>query len=477
MQKYLLIFNKILYGLVVGLFVFIPLYPKFPLFKVSGTFAAIRLEDVLIAIAISMWFISILLSGKLKSWLDDKLNLSIVLYLFIGLVSLFSGIFLTQTVQPHLGFLHLLRRVEYMMLLPVVYYIVKSKEDLIRILFVISGVLLLVNLYALGQQYFGWPVISTANSEFAKGQILRLDLATGARVNSTFAGHYDLAVFLAMALVVLSALFFAFKNLLIKCWISVLGILSFTVLVMTAARLSFAAAMLGMIIVLVLLKKWLLILLLLAVCLLSLIYPSQLRDRLIATVQVNLFQGGERYVADQAKQNRHQLNLSTIPGKTDAWNVTGSTISATDSREKAADIVPGEPLDTTELGVYRSAAIRTDVEWPRAIRGFLKNPLLGTGYSSLGLATDNDFLRSLGEVGILGTAAFVLVFIEIVTRLRKQMKFQREARLLSVGVLVMVGAFLLNGVFIDVFEASKIAEIFWMILGLTLAVGKIKEFK
>ena len=78
-------------------------------------------------------------------------------------------------------------------------------------LWILLGILALtvltVNGYALGQQYLDWPVISTTNSEFSKGLILRL--TPGARVNSTFAGHYDLAVFLAMAIVILTALFFA----------------------------------------------------------------------------------------------------------------------------------------------------------------------------------------------------------------------------------------------------------------------------
>ena len=58
----------------------------------------------------------------------------------------------------------------------------------------------------------------------------------------------------------------------------------------------------------------------------------------------------------------------------------------------------------------RSVSIRLNVEWPRAIRAFSKNPLLGTGYSSITLATDNDFLRLLGEVGLVGALAFFLIF-------------------------------------------------------------------
>src|SRR3989339_2079965 len=95
-------------------------------------------------------------------------------------------------------------------LLPVVVTIFNTKKRLISVLIVLFLTLIVTNLYGLGQQYLDWPVISTTNSEFSKGLILRL--TPGARVNSTFAGHYDLAVFLAMAISILTALFFVFKK-------------------------------------------------------------------------------------------------------------------------------------------------------------------------------------------------------------------------------------------------------------------------
>ena len=57
-----------------------------------------------------------------------------------------------------------------------------------------------------------------------------------------------------------------------------------------------------------------------------------------------------------------------------------------------------------------------NVEWPRAIRALKKNPLLGTGYSSITLATDNDYLRLLGETGVLGFLAFLLIGVRLIKR-------------------------------------------------------------
>ncbi len=471
MQKLTTVLDKPLFYLILFLFAFIPLYPKFPLFNVSGTFVAVRWEDIFIGLAVMLWGVYLVISNQLRDALKDKLNLAILLFFFIGIVSTFSAVFLTQTAILHIGVLHFLRRVEFMLLLPVVASVVKTKKQFILVLAVLGLTVLTVNVYALGQQYLDWPVISTTNSEFSKGLILRL--TPGARVNSTFAGHYDLAVFLAMTLVVLTALFFAVKKLG-KAVIISLGGLSFLVLIMTAARLSFVAALAGILSALVLTKKTKYILLMLVFMAAVLIYPSQLRDRLVSTVTVNIFQQGERYEGKtQDQQVRSKLNIPTLAIKTSSISALTSSF-ASPSGETATDITPGEPVDTTQLGVYRSFGIRLKIEWPRAITAFIKNPFLGTGYSSIDIATDNDFLRSLGEVGILGTAAFALVIIAVIKKIFSLLSSgDRLIRFFSAGVLSMLIAFVVNGLFIDVFEASKVSSLFWMMLGLNLAASKI----
>lgn len=472
MQKFTGILENLLFYLVLFLFVFIPLYPKFPLFNVSGTFVAIRVEDIFIGFSVSLWAIYLVLSNKLSAFLKDKINLAILLFFFIGIVSTFSAVFLTSTVAVHISILHFLRRIEFIILLPLIATVVRTKKQFIIILIFLGLTVLAVNLYALGQHYLDWPVISTTNSEFSKGLILRL--TPGARVNSTFAGHYDLAVFLAMTIVILTALFFAVRKTL-KIPLLFLGGLSFLVLMMTAARLSFAALLAGILSVLYLTKKSKYILLMLIFMAAVLIYPSQLRDRLVSTITVNILEQGQRYEGKtQDQKARSKLNIPTLAIKTSSMSASTSAF-ASRSGDIATDITPGEPIDTTQLGVYRSFQIRLKIEWPRAIFAFIKNPLLGTGYSSIDIATDNDFLRSLGETGILGTAALALVLIAVWKKIFSAFKTEsRLIRFFSAGVLSVIVAFLVNGLFIDVFEASKVASLFWMMLGLNLAVLKFK---
>lgn len=455
------------------LLIFIPLYPKFPILKVYGTFVAIRLEDFLIGLFLLLWVWLVFKKSLVENFFKEKLPQALLLYFFVGFISIFSATFITHTVSWHLALLHLLRRVELMLLLPAVFMAIRTKWEQKVSLLTLSVVLLIVNIYAFGQKYLHWPLVSTTNSEFSKGQILYL--TEGARVNSTFAGHYDLAVFLMMALTILTAMFFVSKTYKQKAWILVLSLTSAAVLVLTAARQSFAAVLAGITLALILVGKKMFIGLLIILAIAAVLYPSPLRDRFAAMINVNLQNEGERYKpANTIQENRGKLNIPTLPNF-EASKGAEATFSASRSADIASDIAPGEPVDKTDLEVYRSLNIRLNVEWPRAVNAFVKNPLLGTGFSSLGVATDNDLFRAMGEVGLLGLAAFFLIIWQLYKMCwsiyRKNTGFSKY---LSAGCIAMLTAFLINSLFIDVFEASKVAALLWMVLGINLASEKFR---
>jgi len=68
------ILQNILFYLILIDFIFIPLYPKLPLFNINETFVAIRLEDFLIALTLAVWGVFILIN---KKWKDFFSNLTI----------------------------------------------------------------------------------------------------------------------------------------------------------------------------------------------------------------------------------------------------------------------------------------------------------------------------------------------------------------------------------------------------------------
>ncbi len=472
MQKFYWLYEKYFFYLVVGLLIFIPLYPKFPLISVNGTFVSIRLEDIIIASVLLLWFIVNL--KKLPVLFSRTITKLFLLFWFVGILSFISGYFITQSVQFNLGLLHLARRIEYMSLFFVAATSVSYVAQVRTVIKSILLTVLIVVIYGYGQIYLGFPVISTNNSEFSKGLVLYL--TNGARVNSTFAGHYDLAMYLSMTLVLTIAFFFYKKSKKYKFILATLGILEFILLGLTAARVSFAAAIAALCLVCWMSKqRFLLVLIILASVGLVLGVP-ELRHRLVATLTVNILGGGGAKYSPPSGTVTIFTPEKNIPEASRATLMEQARKDATDPAKAniqiPRDVVPGEPVNTTELGVYRSFGIRFDVEWPRALNAFYKNPLLGTGYSSITLATDNDYLRSLGETGVLGTLSLVLIFGLLFKKILNFLK-NNSMSLEKYFVIGMFGgsfALLSTGLFIDVLEASKIAEIYWILMGTTWAV-------
>ncbi len=465
--------SNIIFFSLVGVLIFVILYPKFPLINIYGTYVAVRVEDLLIAILLLAWFILNLKS--LPRLLKQPVTQVILLFWFIGFLSVVSGILVTFSVTPSLGFLHWLRRIEVMSLFFVAATSLKSKQQLKIVLISFALVSAIVVLYGLGQVFLQFPVVSTNNKEFSKGLILKL--TSGARPNSTFAGHYDLAVFLSIVLIFMTSLFFFIRKIWVKASMFIVGLLSLFLLGLTAARISFAATVFGIGGIFWLSGKKMFIIALLAVTILTVLTIPQLRNRLLATITINVLHNtGPTY---QPKASAPLVDRRQITSEAELLDVIKkeATLSASKSGVPV-DIVPGEPTNYNELDVARSLNIRTEVEWPRAIAAFEKNPALGTGYSSLTIATDNDILRSFGETGVLGTvflgAVFLVILREFLGYLKKLKTLKIESSKLEnvyiISAVSVVGAVFITGLFIDVLEASKIAILFWIMLGFGWAI-------
>ncbi|PIU36298.1 hypothetical protein COT03_00315, partial [Candidatus Shapirobacteria bacterium CG07_land_8_20_14_0_80_39_18] len=82
-----LIENKLLFFGIAFLLFFIPLYPKFPLFSVSGTYVSIRLEDIFVALVVALFGLWVALKRDF-SFLKWNLTRIILLYFGIGLLSI-----------------------------------------------------------------------------------------------------------------------------------------------------------------------------------------------------------------------------------------------------------------------------------------------------------------------------------------------------------------------------------------------------
>ena len=83
--------DNLLKYLTAAILLVIPLYPKFPLINIPGTYVSIRLEDFVVVCA-GLVLVKLIYSDY-QNFFTQKINKAIMLYLLVGLISLASGIF------------------------------------------------------------------------------------------------------------------------------------------------------------------------------------------------------------------------------------------------------------------------------------------------------------------------------------------------------------------------------------------------
>lgn len=445
--------DKVLNFGVAGIIFWILLYPKFPLVRIPGSQVSLRLEDLLMAGMAVVWIWVVW--KKWKVWAQEEIMRAVVLYWMTGLLSLMAAILITKTVVPLVGLLHWARRVEYMIALFIGMTAINTKKDLRFFIKCLLIAMVYIFVFAVGQKHFGWPVITTQNVEYAKGIALRY--IEGGHVISTFAGHYDLATFIILVMPVFFTTLFASTRSLAelglskKKWLSRGGLVLTTLvgmwlLVNAASRISIASYLGAVTVGLFLVRRYKIVPFVWIVSILFIGMSSNLVDRYMRIIKVT---------ADKVVEVIETKNV---------------VMAAQEGEVKVA-----EPIFED-----RSTSIRFKVEWPRALRAVRKNPILGTGYSSIGLATDNDYLRMAGEVGLMGIAAFGLVIIRVFREMWKIFPMGEKIGLQRAFVAGVIGSMVgigLNMVFIDVMEASKFALVFWLIIGMAVSTARLVEYE
>lgn len=498
--------------LVLFVLIFIPLYPKIPLIGVNNTWVYIRLDDVVMAVTYAVFGLYLLFR---KATLKTPLTIPIILFWLVGIAStVIAIVYIFPTlvnVFPHLAILNYLRRIEYIGIFFVAFSSIYSPKQLKYVVGILLITLLAVVAYGVGQKYLGWPAYLTGNEEFAKGIPLRL--SETARIPSTFAGHYDLAAWLVVAISIMAAMVFAVKKIwwkLIYIFASFSGLI---LLLLTASRVSYLVYLVTITFLLVIQKqkKWIVPVLLLSILLLG--FFDTISSRLLRTVtQVELVvdartgkavgivstedKTGEKKIVIEDKQSTgEQLPQGTgfinIPG-------TGSNTTSQVTYRRTKITADGEKTDSQELqgDFVIKKALAYDVSfttrfqgtWPRAINAFLRNIWTGSGYSSISLASDGNYLRILGEVGLVGLLSFGFIFLMYGIYIAKGIGkvTSKPVKAFVLGVTAGIFGVALNAILIDVFEASKVAYPLWALIGLAVAfvalyqkekINYIKELK
>ena len=169
-------------------------------------------------------------------------------------------------------------------------------------------------------------------------------------------------------------------------------------------------------------------------------------------------------------QGTGYINLSLSPVTKRVGEFFYEKPSGNDSSQSAF-MFQGDFLIKRASAYDLSFTTRFQGEWPRAVDAFKRNILVGSGYSSVGLAVDNNYLRLLGETGILGLISFLSIFMGAAIYIIKVFpKIESPfARSFVVGFSAGVVGLMLNALLIDVFDASKIAYVLWILMGVLMA--------
>lgn len=517
------------------LLAFIPLYPKIPLFEaIPGYIVRVRIEDILVLLAFFYYLIQLF---RKKVDFKNRVTPWIFAYLGVASLSILSAMFFIKTIPLeliHVGksVLHLFRYTEYFVLFFIMFSAIKKIKDVKLVFYTLVFTVLAITIYGYGQRYLYWPVFSTMNREFSKGMVLYL--TEHARVQATFGGHYDLAAYLVIVLPIFYLMAINLKNKWQRRALHLVHLLGLWLLVMSASRTSFAAyiggVLAGLLFFAATQKKWYQKILyflkksfayLLIVTIMMYSFGDDMRERFEQILQAypNVYEPYQKTQEFITKQTEFisnpiakikEIRESKKPQNGIAFDNTDldSVLTATDQQpvntrpidvyEDILDQVASESsqgvITYTEkprtwsdnaLKYGLSFAIRLDELWPNAIKGFIKNPLLGSGYATLNKkeyhqfteaeSTDNNFLRTLGETGLLGFITFYgAVFVLLIVLYKNQKKSKNQQ--LKTANLAFIAAsigLLLNASYIDVFASSKVAFTYWALAGAILAYNQL----
>lgn len=486
--------NNVLKIVLVGYIFFIPLFPKLPLQMVDYTYIAIRFEDLFVALVYFIFFIQLY---RKKVTLNKEYLMLFILFWAAVFVSFIVGFYIQHTIViATVGFLNALRRIEYMSIFFVFAATVKSRKDVIFYLRFILSTIFIVTAYGLGQKYFGWPAVQTMNPEYAKGYLLVLD--SWARISSTFGGHYDLSAFLLFFMPLLLAL--SVKS---SKWFYILFLFALSNLVLAASRVSYGAYVLSTFPFLLLYRKWKLLLLTVVATVALSSLSTNLTQRINRTFQTKQIYIDKTtgqttvprrlqpddlpvgdYIIDQKGADSRAVDVGSSSLVINSKDAAAVKLNLLDEIRKEAKktgkvLTPQEEKTLLDEAFNNmrvvsavipdiSVATRLQVEWPRAIRAFFKYPVFGKGPSSITEATDNDYLRWLGEFGLVGTGIFMFILGKLFLTIFFASQKKSPDQLIFAGVLAGFFGLLINAVMIDIFEASKVAFMFWMVMGITV---------
>lgn len=114
--------------------------------------------------------------------------------------------------------------------------------------------------------------------------------------------------------------------------------------------------------------------------------------------------------------------------------------------------------------------------WGKCLKDFVHHPLLGYGVTGYGFI-DSQYFRTLVELGLIGLATllylFIVIFREILSAYRKSRSDYSKG--LALGMLAGCSAMFVHAVGANTFIIVRIMEPFWFLVGLVIQLSFIEK--
>ena len=275
-------------------------------------------------------------------------------------------------------------------------------QDSQIIIISLAVTMLLVFIYGLGQRYLGFPAFLTMNEEFAKGIPLRLSALS--RVPSTFAGHYDLAAYLILMIPLMGSMVFGYKQWWAKVFFVLTAASGLILLMMTASRVSFAVYLVSITVMLILQKKKIFIIPVIIASIILLQGFQGLSQRFASTftqvdVVVDARTGqaigiAENYMGGDIILRDEESTGENLPQGSKFINIPQQDSDDIYLKRRLRD-ASGQMIGSSGNVIVKKAfaydvsyTTRLQGTWPRAYEALQRNYLLGSGYSSINIASE-----------------------------------------------------------------------------------------
>jgi len=485
--------------LVLAYIAFVLVFPKISLIQISNFATPVRLEDFLLLIILVLFAFKKNFLKNFSRVLSSPVSLLIISWLSLMFVSTtYNVVFNHLSVS---SYMFVLRFVEYAALFYLGYTTVSTKKFRSVCFNVLVAVGILVSAWALLQ------IMGVAGG-FGGGFYQYTYIKGTDRAFASFSGPYELAGFLIVLIPITAAMFVVAKNLKSKLFYLVALVAAIMAMGFSGARFPVICAFLA-VLSLGLARRELKYRLTVGVlALMTLIMPFFVSDTLVLRFQflAGTFEGFRKEEAARWSLQEQEIQEELLSP------VVEEEEAAVGEKVVTGEIPQGEVLEVKEVkegrvslflrgltektsvfvaGVEerRSAFVKrigekgallleklkeTDPSlrwrlgetWPRAIAKVKSNPLLGGGMGSIGVGLDGEYATLLGETGILGLVVFIVLLRKIITETLKKVR----GNILAFTLISVTIGLAANAIFADIFRASKIAFLFWYLVGSSLGI-------